>query len=88
MSFSNAALMQRSSNFKVVEKIIDFAKNFNVRLSFRVNPVMYHLSPFCLILLSFLSNPVYIKQLGSSSFFDIISNSYVMFFIVRLNPES
>ncbi len=88
MSFSNAALMQRSSNFKLVEKAINFAENFNVRLRFCVNLVMYRLSPFCLILLCFLSNPVYIKQLGSSSFFDIISNSYVMFFIVRLNPES
>jgi hypothetical protein len=88
MSFSNAALMQRSSNFKLVEKAINFAKNFNVRLRFRINLGMYHLSPFCLILLCFLSNPVYIKQLGSSSIFDINSNSYVHFNVVQLNPES
>jgi hypothetical protein len=51
--FYDAALMQRSSHFKLVETIIDFAKNFNVRLSFRVNPGMYHLSPFYLILFCF-----------------------------------
>jgi hypothetical protein len=88
MSFSNAALMERSSNFKLVEKAVNFAKNFNARLRFRINLGMYHLSPFCLILLCFLSNPVYIKQLGSSSFFDINSDSYVHFNAVQLNPES
>jgi hypothetical protein len=66
----------------VVEKIIDFAKNFNVRLSFRVNPVMYHLSPFCLILLCFSQIHYISNSRAHQLIFVTISRSYVLFSIL------
>ena len=53
MSLSNTTPMQGSSNFKLIEKVVNFTKNSNVRLCFCVNIVMNHLSPYCLILLCF-----------------------------------
>ena len=58
MPFSDATLMKKGADAESIEESVNLAVNTNVVLRLRGNLAMVHLSPFSLILLCFLANPL------------------------------
>jgi hypothetical protein len=56
--FAHATLMHEGGDFETAKEVIDFTLNVNVGLRLGGNAVMFHLSPFLLILLCILANPL------------------------------
>ena len=58
MMFSHPAAVHQGSDFETTKEVINFALNVNGGLRLGGNPGMVHLSPFHLILLCILQNPL------------------------------
>jgi len=75
MPFSDATLMEQSTDPESIEESVNLPVNTNVSLRLGGNLVMVHLSPFSLILLWIVVIQQYIRRLGSSSLFYIKSDT-------------
>jgi hypothetical protein len=88
MPFSDTASMQQGADTKSVEKGIDLSMDTNTGLSLGSNAANSHIGPFLLILFCFSQIQHYIKRLGLSTLFSVITACFPYFFCLAIKPES
>ena len=73
---------------KCVEKIINFTKNSDVSLCFRINIIIFHLSPFYLILLCFSLTHYISNDWALQPIYLLFQYVIIYFVLFWVNPES
>ena len=88
MSFPDPTSAHQRGDAKSIEKGINLSVNLDAGLSLGSNAAMSHVGPFFLILFCFSQKRYYIKSLGLSTLFYVISACFPIFLSLTVNPES